>query len=502
MGEKCVIVVLPPMNVRMPSAGSEAVRAYALRHGADCRITYENILLGKENLIDESWQDFNKVLPFICLYHSLVSCDENALARAVFELMKFMHVSQSEASSFLGKLCKYLDNLAVRLAVYPLVAFSSKFNQWVAAAVVANLIKRHSSTTKVYMGGQNTQAESNAMMKLCPDMDYFGWGEGEIPFLDMLQKVSTGEFDGNARTIARDAASSESRHDAGEYVDFSEYAPLELDSYLKAKGDRGIEVICLERSRGCNWNKCTFCFLSQGYKFRVKPNDVLEREILYYMDKYGVTCFQFLDNDIVCGDISGFGDFLDRMIGIRRRHPGFVIKMAELSPSGITDELIEKMAEAGFSYMQIGLETLSPTVIRKFNKKQTLDENIRFIRKAIASGLHPVGLNIIINYPDEEEQDIEECKETLASISDLIASGAIDFQMPQLLVAHYSRYMRDVERQNLQDRYTQSRYYKFLRSDRIQGYDRFDVFQFSNPEMAHGEAWKSFCDKILSYKNK
>ncbi len=495
-------MVLPPINVLMPSPGSEAVRAHAIRHGVDCRILYGDIMLGRDGMIDETWPNFYRLLPFICLYHSLVSSDEDAFGRAVCELMKFMQMSKNEVLEFLSRLCRYLENFVEGLAACHLVAFSSKFHQWAAVAVVAHLIKARFSETKIYMGGQNTHAESKAMVKLCPDVDYFGWGEGEVPFLDMLQKVSRGIFDGNARTIARNAASLEPGQNAGGYVNLREFVPLQLDSYFDAREGRRMEAVCLERSRGCNWNKCTFCFLSRGYKFRVKPAEVLKREILHYIEKYGVTCFQFLDNDIVCGDISGFGDFLDSMIEIKQRHSGFVINMAELSPSGITDELIKKMVAAGFTNVQIGLETLSPTVIRKFNKKQSLDENLHFIRKAVESGMHPVGLNIIINYPDEEEQDIVECMETLASISDLIASGAIEFQMPHLMVAHYSRYMREVEMQNLREKYKQNRYYRFLHSDNITGYDRFDVFQFSNAEIAHAKEWKLLYDKILYYKKR
>ena len=40
-------------------------------------------------------------------------------------------------------------------------------------------------------------------------------------------------------------------------------------------------MIPIEGARGCHWNRCHFCFLNQGYKYRRKSAEVIKEEILY-----------------------------------------------------------------------------------------------------------------------------------------------------------------------------------------------------------------------------
>ncbi len=140
--------------------------------------------------------------------------------------------------------------------------------------------------------------------------------------------------------------------------------------------------------------------------------------------------------------------------------------------------------------------------MHKFRKKQSLEENISFIREAVKHGIKLVGLNIIINYPDEEIDDIETNMKNLDLIKDLIADGSIEIHMPPLMVAHYSRYMKMAEDMNLEDEFTHNEYYRYIHNKNITSYNRFDVFQFSSPSMRNEKQWRAFYSEFRNPSSK
>jgi radical SAM domain protein len=497
MKTDCKIVVMPPMNVAMPSPGAESVRAAVLRDNMNCDIIYHNLRLVADNLIDENCSNFVQTLPFICLYHRFVSKDTKAFEKAYSKLQSYRKETVDSVHEYIESLISNLYSLAIQIADTPIIAFSSKFHQWIASSVMAHLIKECNPAVRIYLGGQNTKAESEAMMVLCPDIDLFGWGEGEYPFCNMLSRASYTDFQGNARTITRSQINPIDDR-ADKYILFNELMPLQIDEFLKTRGSSKGVIIPIERSRGCCWNRCSFCFLSQGYRFRIKKNEILLREIEYYIKKYGIYQFQFLDNDVVCGNLAEFDLLLDELIKLRKKYPQLVFTMAEISPYGMSSSIVKKLAIAGFYSIQIGLETLSQKVMLKFCKKQTLEENISFIREAVKAGIKLVGLNIIINYPDEEIDDIKSNIKNLECLKDLISDGSINIHMPSLMIARYSKYMKMVEDLHLEESFTHNDYFQYIHSCNITGYNRFDVFQFSNPIIKNGNYWKIFYNKLIS----
>lgn len=501
MKSDCIIVVMPPMNTTMPSPGAEAVRAAAIHNNIKCDIIYHTLSLVADNLIDRYSTNFTQTLPFICLYHRLISKDSEAFDKAFVRLQSSRDETETCTVLHLESLVNNLNSLASKIADTPVIAFSSKYHQWIAASVIAHLIKERNPSVKIYLGGQNTKAESEAIAVLCPDIDFFGWGEGEYPFCHTLRHALDADFHGNARTIT---AFHKTPHQniADEYLCLDEPMPLQLNEYLQTRGSSEDVVIPIERSRGCCWNRCSFCFLSQGYKFRIKRNDILLYEIEHYINKYGIFKFQFLDNDIVCGNTVEFGSLLDELIVLRKKYPRLCFTMAEICPSGMTASMVRKLALAGFRSIQIGLETLSQKVMHKFRKKQSLEENISFIREAVKHGIKLVGLNIIINYPDEEIEDIETNMKNLDLIRDLIADGSIEIHMPPLMVAHYSRYMKMAEDMNNEDEFTHNEYYLYIHNKNITGYNRFDVFQFSSPSIRNEKQWRAFYSEFRNPSSK
>jgi radical SAM superfamily enzyme YgiQ (UPF0313 family) len=89
-------------------------------------------------------------------------------------------------------------------------------------------------------------------------------------------------------------------------------------------------LIPVESSRGCHWNQCKFCFLTEGYANRVKDNDAILDEIIQSIKSYKIFEFVFLDNDIIFNDKEKFDDLLNQFIKIKGKYEEFGIWNGEV----------------------------------------------------------------------------------------------------------------------------------------------------------------------------
>ena len=78
-------------------------------------------------------------------------------------------------------------------------------------------------------------------------------------------------------------------------------------------------LIPIEHSRGCHWNRCHFCYLNIGYKYRKKNINKLNIEIEHMLKRYQSNGFVFLDNDLIGNDVNHFELLLESFINIRKK---------------------------------------------------------------------------------------------------------------------------------------------------------------------------------------
>lgn len=135
-------------------------------------------------------------------------------------------------------------------------------------------------------------------------------------------------------------------------------------------------IIPIESGRGCHWNRCHFCYLNNGYKFRRKSPEKVKTEMLLQISKYGVYNFEFLDNDIIGNDFQYFGDLLSLLVSIRESYALFSIKMAEIITKNMPWKMIKQMRIANFENVQIGYESPSEQLLSLISKKNTFASNL------------------------------------------------------------------------------------------------------------------------------
>lgn len=107
--------------------------------------------------------------------------------------------------------------------------------------------------------------------------------------------------------------------------------------------------------------------------------------------KYDVYSFGFLDNDIISNNSHRFSELLDILYDIKNNYPHFQIVLAEIITQGIDDDIIRKMALAGFVNVQIGYESPSNNLLKKIEKKNSFASNLLFIKFANKYNINVVG---------------------------------------------------------------------------------------------------------------
>jgi radical SAM superfamily enzyme YgiQ (UPF0313 family) len=313
----------------------------------------------------------------------------------------------------------YLDSINFNNVMY--FGFSMKMYQWVFSSIIAEKIKKRYPNIPIVIGGINTAKEAKAFLDNFKQFDIAIWGEGEVPLSELTKFLSNNndfsEYNIERSFFRKDnivKASSNKKH---RFYDLStkEIFPNFDDFYyfLKKHNIKLDEILVIEGGRGCHWNRCHFCYLNEGYRYRQKSVDKISQEIRYMISKYGVFLFEFLDNDIIGKDINKFNTLLNELIKIKKEYPKFLIIGAEIITLGLSSKIIKKMFKAGILLLQIGYESASNNLLKKIDKKNTFANNLNTIKHCLDVGIIVSGANILCNLLEEQDEDILESIENL-----------------------------------------------------------------------------------------
>lgn len=290
--------------------------------------------------------------------------------------------------------------------------------QWLPATILSEIIKELYPNTFIAVGGLGNPKEANAFLQSFNCFDLAMWGEGESAICSLAKDLYSSDSQIRRHDI-NPIPQSYLKNSKGVidltiipnkfFYNLSELPFVDYsDFFTQYNGDKDILSIPIEGSRGCHWNRCKFCFLNQGYKYRRKSTSRIIEEIRHYIKIYNVLSISFLDNDLIGGNLEDFGNLLDGLSAIKTDFPDFKVEIAEIISKGISKEYIRKMHLAGFIHVQIGYESPSDSILKKINKKNTFASNLLFIKWASIYSIHIGGMNILRGLLDEKPEDILE----------------------------------------------------------------------------------------------
>ncbi len=409
---KVTLCWLPPAKPYLPSPSMTVLKQTLLDSGFDAQIIYWNILL--EKILLKYFFNEKKVLndeiailgPFYA-YIAIECNDKNTLIkqelylRALkpqytnnnFNFQKHIRECISELETTIINICNEHN---VKESLF--VGMHMSLFQWVPAYVLGIIIKRLNPDTFIAAGGIGNPKQAKAYIKNFKYIDLSSWGEGESIISDLANKKLKGEDLSTLSQcyIRKDDSIVRSTVIKKEYADLDKLQYSDFYDFFKSyKGRLKDVMIPIEGARGCHWNRCHFCFLNQGYKYRRKSAEVIKEEILYNIKKYSVYDFTFLDNDVIGKDREKFNFLLDKLIEIKNNYPKFRVMLAEIITRGIDFETIKKMHIAGFFHVQIGYESPSDTLLYKIDKKNSFASNLFFIKWAHELNINVGGMNVL-----------------------------------------------------------------------------------------------------------
>lgn len=504
------IICCPPTRIYAPLAGITAIKSYLEQHHVSTKITYFNIEISRHGLFRNlSSENKTNLMPYIYLYNRLITADERQLAVIKSYLIGYYSQELLLNSALTDELFNdYIQEVYQQIETTveevlrdepAMVGFTSKFYQWIPASIFAFVLKKKRPDIPLLIGGWSIKDGAVAILRQHKLFDFACWGEGEIPVLHLYQNIRKNSNIGRIpRLVYREGEHllATSNGEADSFVDMDELPFFNFDDF------RGIfssddPTFPIERIRGCNWQKCRFCFLSQGYRYRVKSNERFMQELRHYIRHYQVYSYQAMDNDFIGSDREQFMDLLRQLTALKQTYPNFKIVLAEIITKNLDRSTIEAMAAAGFINVQIGLEALSQRLLDKMRKHQKLSENLFFIREAVRNRFMVNGLNVIVNTPGEEEEDILDSIRNLSFFRFFLNRSYLKLLVVELAVANYSSYLREIRNEGRENEYATDDLSNLIAYPADT--DRFSLFSYQKNTRPH-PLWETFKEMSIFYK--
>jgi len=311
---------------------------------------------------------------------------------------------------------------------YSLIGFSVTHDQLKSSIFLSRKIKQRYPNIPIVFGGSYCKDDLGiSLLKTFSEIDFIVSGEGEETLTTLFKNLAKKKFDAIKGLGWRDNGNvkfngpPETLHlDSLPIPEFEDYFhELENCSPNVKNFIKDHLIIPVEGSRGCWWNKCTFCNLSIHHSgYREKSVERVIEEVKKQVDKYQCHSIRFAD------EVHRIKNFAKLMSGLNELNKDLNI-FFELRAGHLKKQDYRLMREAGVKRIQIGVEAFSNKCLKKMNKGVTTIENIAAIKYCQEFGILAI-YNLIINYPNEDQSDLEETSENIKFLKGFIPPWSIN----------------------------------------------------------------------------
>ena len=286
---------------------------------------------------------------------------------------------------------------------FDLIGFSVCFNQFFSSLAAAKAIKKQSSDTKIVFGGSFCTAEIALSLKKKFHIDFVINGEGEQPLLKLCRDL----YEKKKAPAPFSTIGPSTQMDNLDSLPFPDYADYFSQMRQLFVGQPFIPTLPVEFSRGCWWNKCTFCNLNQQWRgYRAKSASRTEQEIHHLAEKHGSLDFIFTDNVLPVKDATR----LFKSLSTSSADYSFFAEMRAEQCRNLP--LFKK---GGLSTIQVGIEAMSNSLLNRLGKGGTVIENIFAMKTAQENNIELHG-NLITEFPGSTKKEVDETLKNLEYI--------------------------------------------------------------------------------------
>jgi radical SAM superfamily enzyme YgiQ (UPF0313 family) len=426
---KIILNWLPPATIELPSPSMSILKEFLLDNNIETNIVYWNIefypLFRRYYNVDII-SDLAQLLPFISMLNDIKGCKDNQdkILNSIQALtMRYRFRYQNDYYSIFADLRNKIINTIetslnnLDLSEVKLFGVHNNLYQWISAITLSRIIKEKYPDIKTVIGGLGIKETGMKLLEYCQYFDFSIWGEGEYPLLELYNNIDNYDaWQDIPGLIYRDKDNKIKFCDKKrKFIDINNYTPSFQEYFDTSMVKNTIESsiddtiwIPINRIRGCLWNKCKFCVLNRGYKYREADPGITIKQMKYYIEKYEQYRFRFIDNEIVGKDIDRFENLLSLLMELSKEKGHAMEIFGEIIPYKMNASLIKRMAAAGIKNVQIGVEALTDKLLEKINKKIRFADTLLFIKFALKYGVNILGANIIRGIPDETLSDVSE----------------------------------------------------------------------------------------------
>ena len=148
------------------------------------------------------------------------------------------------------------------------------------------------------------------------------------------------------------------------------------------------ESLLLRVTRGCPWNRCTFCSMYKDLKFEIRDVEEVKHDIELARELYGPRV-----RTVFIGDSNSLVVKTESLIEILKFLYASFSTVERVTSYGRAKTLVrkpledlEKIRKAGLTRLHVGLETGDPELLKEINKGATPEEMIEGGKKAKQAG--------------------------------------------------------------------------------------------------------------------
>ena len=161
------------------------------------------------------------------------------------------------------------------------------------------------------------------------------------------------------------------------------------------------KIACLLTSRGCPYN-CLFCHNSyRTLPYRCNSPKRVLKEIKYFLDKYNVDGFFFVEDNLFCNHSR-----LRKICELIKKEKLDIVWGANSRVDNINSKILKMAKSAGCKQVTFGWESGSQRILDILNKRTTIEQNIKSVKLCNIVGIKASG-TVMIGNPTETEEDIK-----------------------------------------------------------------------------------------------
>ncbi len=293
---------------------------------------------------------------------------------------------------------------AIKIDSYGLLGLSVCFFQLIPSLYLAAKIKENHPRLPIVFGGSSCAGLVGvSLFERFQQIDYLTSGEGEEALLNLCHSLSETKNSLSGGILSRKAPKGTNAPpptvNLGD-LPYPNFSPYFQEIRIAFPNQVFIPVLPIEFSRGCWWNRCSFCNLNlQWPDYRCKRGDRMLAETTHLANTHGCLQFAFTDNALPPQE----ADWFFTSIAATGMDFDFFAEMRGIS----TQPRLELYSRGGLRTIQVGIEALSSTLLSKMAKGTTVIDNIATMKLSSSCSMHLDG-NIITEFPSTTAEEIAE----------------------------------------------------------------------------------------------